>query len=97
MAAEEGLGPMGLVLQVEEGNPESHGQPPADGNIKQMDFPLELTKVTQSCRKLDFSPVRPMSDFPQNCQIINLCSLSHRFYGSNIWKPTQADMEMPGG
>lgn len=79
MAAEEGLGSMRPVLQMEEGNLESHGQPLADGNVQQMDFPLEPMKVTQSCRKLDFSPVRPMSDFPQNCQIINLCSLSHRF------------------
>lgn len=64
---------------MEEGNLESHGQPLADGDVQQVDFPLEPTKVTQSCRKLDFSPVRPMSDFPENCQIINLCSLSHRF------------------
>ena len=63
MAAEEGLGPMGLVLQMREGNPESQGQPPADGNVKQMDFPLELTKVTQvrsvqslSCVRLFATP-----------------------------------------
>lgn len=35
---------------MEKGNPESHGQPPADGNVKQMDFPLNPIKDTvQSC------------------------------------------------
>ena len=54
MAAEEGLGPMGLVLQMREGNPESQGQPPADGNVKQMDFPLEQHRYPMSVSHLPY-------------------------------------------
>lgn len=38
MAAQEGLGPMLLVLQVEE---ESRGQLLDNAKVKEMDFPLE--------------------------------------------------------
>ena len=54
MAAQGGLGPMLLVLHLEE---ESRGRLLDNGKVKEMDFPLEPTEVTQSCTKLDLSPV----------------------------------------
>lgn len=41
-------------------------------------LPWSFREATQSCRLLDFRPVRPVSDFgPQSYKITNECILSH--------------------